>query len=412
MIVRKLTQIALVSLLACLWHTAVANAQENTIAEGGSISLSVAVSRLFTEAPIRAEWFTQEFVNAIPLIQIQGFIDDLLRDYGAFVTVQLDGRAGIILLERAIVPVEVTFDGAGRIAGLLLRPPELAGADAEDVTNTILNVALGDVAVMAAEQREDGTWRMISTHRAAEPMAVGSAFKLAVLRAYQDAVSNGTLARNDVVRLQPADRSLPSGVLQDMQAGVPITLETLAGLMIQQSDNTATDALMRVLGRDALEALSERNRPFLTTAELFKLISSDGDEARAAFASGDEGDRRQILRGLASVPLPETSDIGARATWAEAEWMFTAEELCDLLVSLRDAPALGGTTNSLVAAEDWSWIGFKGGSEYGVLNLSAAGVTPDGRMVCAVVTANAADAQPESRVGFLFGSLFRSLANA
>ncbi|MEL6644203.1 MAG: serine hydrolase [Pseudomonadota bacterium] len=410
--VRKLTQAAFASLLALLGLTVAATAQNTTIAEGGSPSPSAAIVRLFTETPIRAEWFTPEFATAVTPPQVQSIIDDLVRDYGAFVSAEIEGRAGVIRLERALIPTQITLDGAGRIAGLLLQPPQLTGADVGDITNDILGAALGDVAVMAAEHNADGTWRMLAAHRTDAPMAVGSAFKLAVLRAYEDAIADGALARDDVVPLAPEDRSLPSGVLQDMQAGVPITLEALAGLMIQQSDNTATDALMRVVGREAIEALSPRNQPFLTTAELFKLISIDGDAARAAFAAGDVGEKRRVLDDLAAVPLPAARDIGGRATWAEAEWMFTAHELCDLLVSLRDAPALGGAANPIVAAEGWRWIGFKGGSEYGVLNLSAAGVTPDGRTVCAVVTANASEAQPETRIGFLFGSLFRSLANA
>ncbi|CAO3457509.1 hypothetical protein [Azospirillum argentinense] len=91
---------------------------------------------------------------------------------------------------------------------------------------------------------------------------------------------------------------------------------------------------------------------------------------------------------MAGVPLPSPSDLLPRATWRDAEWYLTARELCGLLLELRDAPALNGSPEPLVAVEGWRWTGYKGGSEVGVLNLSAAGITADGRVVCAILTAN------------------------
>lgn len=164
-----------------------------------------------------------------------------------------------------------------------------------------------------------------------------------------------------------------------------------------------------MLGRDRLEAISPRNQPFLTTAELFKLAAIGNETRRAAYAAGDEAGRRAVLDGLADLPLPRVADIRPCATWQEAERFFTARELCALLASLREAPALNGVPEPLVASDGWSWIGFKGGSEFGVLNLSAAGNTPDGRTACAVFTANGFEVQPQDRLSLRFAVLFRDL---
>ncbi|WP_197711203.1 hypothetical protein [Azospirillum brasilense] len=43
-----------------------------------------------------------------------------------------------------------------------------------------------------------------------------------------------------------------------------------------------------------------------------------------------------------------------------------------------------------------------------MLNLSAAGFTADGRPVCAVLTANGDQPQPEDRLARLLSTLFRS----
>ena len=54
--------------------------------------------------------------------------------------------------------------------------------------------------------------------------------------------------------LTEADRSLPSGTLQDAPIGSRYTLRDLAARMIRESDNTATDLLLRTVGRAGVEA--------------------------------------------------------------------------------------------------------------------------------------------------------------
>ena len=71
----------------------------------------------------------------------------------------------------------------------------------------------------------------------------------------REEVEAGRRAWDEVVRLEEAWKSLPSGLLQGWPEGSPLTLHTLAALMISLSDNTATDALIALLGRERLEAL-------------------------------------------------------------------------------------------------------------------------------------------------------------
>ncbi|AIB15073.1 hypothetical protein ABAZ39_24590 (plasmid) [Azospirillum argentinense] len=148
--------------------------------------------------------------------------------------------------------------------------------------------------------------------------------------------------------------------------------------------------------------------PFLTTGALFRLAAKGAEAKRTAYGAGTPEERRVILDELAGVSLPSPSDLLPRATWRDAEWYLTARELCGLLLELRDAPALNGSPEPLVAVEGWRWTGYKGGSEVGVLNLSAAGITADGRVVCAILTANGDRLQPEDRLARLFSTLFRS----
>ena len=127
------------------------------------------------------------------------------------------------------------------------------------------------------------------------PLAVASAFKLLVLAALREEVEAGRRAWDEVVRLEEAWKSLPSGLLQGWPEGSPLTLHTLAALMISLSDNTATDALIALLGRERLEALSPRNRPFLTTREAFGLAARGNRDLLAAFRDGDLEAKRRTL---------------------------------------------------------------------------------------------------------------------
>ncbi|MEM9782677.1 MAG: serine hydrolase [Pseudomonadota bacterium] len=366
---------------------------------------TAAVERLFGATAPEASWFTDAFAAAVPPQQVSAIIDGLVADFGALLAVRIDDGVGTVQLERAAIPVRVNLDGSGRIAGLLFGPPVPTAADPAAIADQIEAAATGTAAVLAILDEET----VVDRH-ADRPMAVASAFKLFVLAAYEAAVAEGRRARDDVVEVLESDRSLPSGVLQTLAAGTPVTLELLAGLMIQQSDNTATDILMRVLGRDAVDRMMPRGGPTPTTAELFKLKAAGQAARREAFAIGDPAARQAILDRLKDDPLPAAHQLDAAATWREVEWFATPRELCRVLMDLRAAPALNGVPNPLVTRDAWPWVGFKGGSEFGVLALSVAGVSPEGRRACAVVVANGDAAQADDRLSLLMSAFFRSLA--
>ncbi|MGQ9871393.1 serine hydrolase [Leptodesmis sp.] len=46
-----------------------------------------------------------------------------------------------------------------------------------------------------------------------------------------------------------------------------LTVQSLAPLMISQSDNTVTDHLIHLVRREAIEAIAPCHRPFLSTRE-------------------------------------------------------------------------------------------------------------------------------------------------
>ncbi|HCB74619.1 MAG TPA: serine hydrolase, partial [Sphingomonas bacterium] len=85
---------------------------------------------------------------------------------------------------------------------------------------------------------EDPAPRALAEHRGEAAAPIGSAFKLWVLAELAAQVAEGKHRWEDVAPLAPA--SLPSGITQGWPAGTPMTLQSLATLMISISDNSAT----------------------------------------------------------------------------------------------------------------------------------------------------------------------------
>lgn len=114
---------------------------------------------------------------------------------------------------------------------------------------------LGVSAVVVENGRNVG-------HRDGEAFPMASTFKLPVALAVLAQVDSGRISLDDTVRLTPADYRLgPSPVTEGLPAGGgPVTVRRMLESMMMFSDNTATDALMRLAGgpRAVMEHLRTR----------------------------------------------------------------------------------------------------------------------------------------------------------
>jgi beta-lactamase class A len=187
--------------------------------------------------------------------------------------------------------------------------------------------------------------------------------------------------------------------------GAPLTLHTLASLMISISDNTATDVLMRVVGREAVET-ALGIAPALTTRELFVLKSER--ELLARYLAGDVAEKRAVLDEVATKPLPDGSK-GLSAHDQGAEWYVPPTALCALIESVADLDVV--RINPGVANKrDWAQIAFKGGSESGVLNLTTAVTARDGTRYCVAASWNDSKPIDEAKATSAYATLLSKLA--
>src|SRR5690625_1204423 len=253
--------------------------------------------------------FADVFLEQAPADQVATVFAQL-RAYGPFEVSGYHGTetTGQIALHNADdepMALEVAVDDAGLIVGVFLRqtePPPDIGAWAD------VDAAYADVPgarVLAAEVA-DGTCEPIHTYGDTdEPAPLGSTFKLYVLGAVQQAVLDGEIAWDDTVTLT-ADSRVPTSLDTDqLDDGTEVSVADAARSMIAVSDNTATDLLIDLVGRNAVEnavadmghADPAQMQPMLKTGELFQLGWTD-PALRDTWAAGDEQERRSILESL------------------------------------------------------------------------------------------------------------------
>lgn len=335
--------------------------------------------------------FTPAFRAAIADAQIKALSANLTAQFGRALEVSLlDPREGT----RA--SLEIRFERGIAKGGIALDPADNNRINELRFTSVDSLAVAGDTpekiaADLAALPGSVNAWfgplggAPVISLNPDQRLALGSAFKLYVLAALAEDVKAGRRKWSDVAVL--TEKSYPSGHLQDWPEGSPVTLHTLASLMISISDNTATDQLIKVLGKDRILKLMKDsghadlslNHPFLTTYEFFVLKTLD---------EGTREQWRQDGRGTASIGtmiagmIPPTLDEinaafahGPKAI--DLEWFASPSDMAKLFAHMRKTAdpkafaimAINPSATDAIKA-NWGTIGFKGGSEPGVLNLT------------------------------------------
>ncbi|SKB34025.1 serine hydrolase [Sphingopyxis flava] len=381
-----------------------------------------------------SDYFAPQFQQAVSERQFRGIAANLLAQYGAAVEVETvdtaDGRTGTVKLRfekgTGTIALSVLPGGDRRVDGLFLRGFTVAN-DSFDSVAAELSALSGRTGFLVAELDGEAI-RPVASANADAAFAVGSTFKLYILDELASQVRAGKRKWSDVVPL--AQLSFSSAATANWPKDTPVTLQTLANWMISVSDNGATDTLLHLLGRDAIEARMRatghsdpsRNIPFLSTVEAFALKGNNFADLRAKFlAGGDEAQRRLLDANADQLVLSNIDGVsfGGTPRFIESlEWFATPT---DLARAFADIKAQGSpeamaamTINKGVppaAAADWAYLGYKGGSELGVLSMSLLGQRKvDGKWFVVTASWNNPDADVAAET--LSGMTTRLLALA
>lgn len=212
--------------------------------------------------------------------------------------------------------------------------------------------------------------------------ALASVFKVWVLGGVARTVAGGALAGADTVPMLASELA-PGGVINVEPANTPFTVLELATLMMGISDNTATDLLHELVGRDLLAdivtdfgvAQPSVLTPFLSINERFHLFYSFPLSESQSFLQGTEAFQQQFLEDR----IEPLGPLGADAPYFHASllvdgsWRATAFDVCRAFAALRQLPqgsealalvdrALGASVAQPDVRGDFDRVWYKGGS--------------------------------------------------
>lgn len=368
-------------------QVAAAKATEASPASPFDMRVEQLVAILNDAMPVE-DYFTPAFLAAVPKAQLKAIISSLHAQHGKAIKVIAVNRKGpnsatlTVELERAVATIDITVESPApnRVAGLLATGFAVKGDDIAKIGADFKSLP-GRAGFLV--QKLDGS--EASQLNAKDQFATGSTFKLYILAELATQIEAGQRKWSDVVPLD--QRAYSSSATEGWPRGTPVTLQTLATWMISVSDNAATDELIRVLGRDAVEnklasighSAPDKALPLLTTVEAFALKSNAA--LRARFEKASEAKQRDILDNEAAALGYDKIDLSQLGSGPVAidsiEWSASPADIALLLNHLRRIDSKTAldimAVNKGVApasAEKWRYLGYKGGSEPGVIAMS------------------------------------------
>ncbi|WP_241659616.1 serine hydrolase [Sphingomonas glacialis] len=276
-----------------------------------------------------------------------------------------------------------------RIIGLLVTGTTSGEAALDAIAATV--ATLPGTAGFSVARLGDGAPQPLGASKPDTDFAIGSAFKLAILAEAIRATNAGERRWDDLVTLDGAP--LPGGLYTAKPAGTKVTLRELVQKMISVSDNSATDVLLAALSRAKVEAMlpvigwhhAARNRPFLSTLDIFKLKGTPGGALGKRWLTLDERGRRALLaKEIAATPLsaidPRMFQRGV-PVMLDIEWFASPADLVRTMDWIRrntetgpgaEARAILAINSGIGPAQAarWGYVGYKGGSEPGVIEMT------------------------------------------
>lgn len=387
----------LASVLALLWLVLLPARALETPAY---VARATQLPALLRESGGENAFFSTLFLDAVPPERWRAIAADLRARHGKVVALgavrQESATTGQVEIryEKATVgfTLVVAPQAPNRVVGLHVVGVSLT-SDSMDRLVTDIAALPGSASFAIARMTDAGpVWSQ--QHRADAPMATGSSFKLYILAELARAVVAGERRWSDVIPLGPKSFS---GRLMHWPDRAPMTLHSLATAMIAESDNSAADTLLRALGREKVDmmvaraghAQPDRTLPLLTTAEAFTLKMPAQADLASRYAAATPDQRRALLRDHAATLTAAAVDIGSVAERPSAidsiEWFAAPHDLIVLMDILRRQ---GGDALPIMAinpgiapadAKRWRYLGYKGGSEPGVIAMTFLAQAQDGR---------------------------------
>lgn len=375
-----------------------------------------------------AEYLSESFTRAVPPEQLRGLIAGYIRIHGQPTGItqirQVNSNGGIYQLEfeRSMARIAMTVDPAdGRIFGLFFSNFQKRG-DSLAAVKSEFEALPGKAGFAIAELRAGDLPDITTAYQAEEQFAVASTFKLYILAELGARIKSGKLRWDEVVPLKY--RSYSSLATRGWPKNTPVTINTLALQMIAVSDNSASDTLLHRLGRKSVgkrvlqigHANPAPTLPILSTVEA--LVLKGDDILRRKYLALDDAAQQRFLAANADkfryddvdryvFSTPEPKHIGT------IEWFASPTDTVQLLDQLKrdGSPRVLQIMSANLGTADgrqskWRYLGYKGGSEPGVISMSFLAQSKSGKWFAITGSWNKADGVvDDARLGSLMNRL-------
>lgn len=341
--------------------------------------------------------FSPDFLVALPVDQLLHILMDYVEPNAPLRIARFAGPTDQDDLHAILtaakgdwsVVVGVESSGAHRVNALFFAPL-LVPAPAKPVTGwsdlaSRFKKIAPETSLTVAELTGGGCVPIAALNPDAE-LAVGSAFKLYVAGELARQIESGNVRWDQLITIRDDLRSLPNGDLRLAPDGSQYSLRYVFEQMIAQSDNTAADHLIALLGRTNIERMMSTmghadpalDTPLLMTREWFAIKLRWSSQQIAAYLKSTPVEKRVLLKQADAV----ANTLGQDEEWPNPylidtiEWFASSADLCRAMAYLQvrmSKPGLAEVKDAFSIDEGisfdasvWRYVGFKGGYETGV----------------------------------------------
>lgn len=237
------------------------------------------------------------------------------------------------------------------------------------------------VGLLLADVTNDGCSTILG-HEENTRLGTASVYKQWVLGAAAAEIEAGRVGRDDPVTFAPGEYMANGSLSTGQFAGVvELTLQQAANLMMNRSDNGATDMVERAIGRQAAwdfvdvsgHTEPDALNPILGVRDYDHMYSSVTQSQVDAYVAGTEQEQQafvlEVLEPLGATPSFVNGNSDAR----EFSWQASPVDVCETMATMRarfpantDAggfidQAFGGEAFLFGVRNEWDRVWYKGG---------------------------------------------------
>lgn len=331
---------------------------------------------------------TANFMNSLRTQFPDASLTDVVGVSPLQVTMVMDGNDGIAPFGFTVLRAQYTgsqlinYLTVSNFSGTVQYPADqsLTLAQSADKFQTLS----ADTSLLIGRIRPGMQCEVVLGRQETQARATASIFKIWVLGGVARAIAEGTVSLDDDLITLVASELAPGGNMNSEPLGTLFPLQDVMTLMMVNSDNTATDLLHELVGRDWIEqilgefehAQPELMTPLLGISEQFHLFYSFPLNTSLSYVNGTESFQQQFLETqiepLGSI-VGDPQPFFHASLLTDGTWQASPVDVCKAYAHLLRLPqgsdaivsvdkALGGQAAQPGVRNQWDRVWYKGGS--------------------------------------------------